>query len=834
MARTYVIDLTCRAALDRKRSGGKGAGCAHLMRLGFDVPRGFIVTIEAFRAFMAHNHIEAPQISTDAASIELKQMRERIMAAPFPDALRRAIVRSYRRIGGRVAVRSSMNAEDSEITSFAGQLETTLNIEGDDAVLDGIKACYASLYSERVMHYRTRHEASRNERTEVLKMAVVIQQMVHAHTSGVAFTADPISGQRCVIVESAPGRGEKIVNGRVDADRYVVDVRGIISQQRLVHAHSLPEQQVIMLAEHANRIASCMTCPQDIEWVWNGIQFYFLQSRPITTLLEKRIYSRRLVSDMTPGLIKPLVWSTNTLGMMRNVFGTLFSHLTNTQGIRFESFVRRIASRLYADMTAFGELLDRIGLPANFFEVVTRDEKNIRHRPPLNMRLLRTCLRSMPFIVRHARYARAIERFIVKHYRQLQSFKNKQWSSCSEQELISAAEKLSALHGQSQWHMWIATMNMMARSRLLGHLAKRIHNDVLPGNFLRGLNNLKALTPNDEIEKLAEEATRLKANMYRLFLTGDERQISNILAQTADGRTFLKRVNAFIHAYGFLSANGTDFTIAPWIENPTLVWKAIGRVLKTHSHRTSAQIIVLREKERSRVRARLSMPARRFFDALLKATLVYIDLRERMSLIMSEDTYQMRRIFLALSSRFVTRDVLNDRDDIFYLYFDEVINIVQKNIAACDVKEKVEIRKQAMIRDAHIEPAETIAGEHETEYVVEPSDVYDYLVGIGGSSGIVSGRARIIVDPLQAPVNLSRDSILVVPFTDIGWTPLFMGIGGIVAETGGQLSHTSIVAREYGLPAVVSVKNATRLIKEGQHITINGRDGRVYLKTRRM
>lgn len=824
--RKYIIDLHRKTALDPKLTGGKGAGCARLMRAGFNVPRGFVVTIPAFRDFMAYNHIEPKH--TDAAFVQLKEMREHILAASFPDNMRHAIVKAYYRLGGRIAVRSSMNAEDSEIASYAGQLETVLNVEGDGVLLDSIKTCYASLYSERLARYRGCHETQRNDCTAVFEMAIVVQQMIHAQASGIIFTADPVTGARCVIVESAPGLGDRIVGGRVDTDRYVVDVHGVISEKRVVH-DVLSQRQVHLLAGLANSIANEMARPQDIEWVWDGSQFCLLQSRPITTLFEKRIYSRRLVSDMTPGLIKPLVWSTNTLGMMKNVFEKLFSNLTEVRGIRFESLVRRIASRLYADMTAFGELLKRIGLPANFFEMVTRDEKNLRHRPPVNWRLLRTCLRSMPFVVRHARYAGAIQRFILNHRRQLQLFKKAQWSSYSEQDLFSAAEKLIGIHGQSQWHMWIATMNMMVRNRLLGVLAKRSRTDVIPSNLVRGLNELKALTPNDNIEGFAEDATRLSADVCRLLLTGNEKQIRAALAKAREGRVLLKKVDRFIDAYGYLSANGTDFTIAPWIENPALIWKAIERVSRTHAHRASERIIQIRETERCLVRAHLNPVVRCLFDMLLNATVAYIDLRERVSLIMSEDAYQMRRVFLTLGSQFAARDVLKERDDIFYLYLDEVREIVHGDAPAGDIQTRVVARKKTMMHDAEIEPVETIAGDRMQERGIEFPDELEYLTGIGGSSGIIPGYARIILDPSQAPVNLSRDDIVVVPFTDIGWTPLFMGIGGIVAETGGQLSHTSIIAREYGLPAVVSVKNATRLIKEGQHITLDGSKGRVYL-----
>ena len=267
MAPKYVISLASKAALDRQLTGGKGAGCARLAHFGFAVPHGFVVTIEAFRAFMTHSRINPYIVPNGTDSGQLKKMEERIMAARFPDTVQRAIVRAYHRLGGRVAVRSSMLAEDSDYASYAGQLETVLHVEGDDAVLDSIRTCYAALYNQRIVHYRAHHATPCREHSGTFEMAVVVQRMLDARASGIAFTADPVTGQRCVIVESAPGFGDRIVSGQVDPDRYVIDERGTISEERVVHARTLSQQQVCRLAAAAHRIADCMERPQDIEWV---------------------------------------------------------------------------------------------------------------------------------------------------------------------------------------------------------------------------------------------------------------------------------------------------------------------------------------------------------------------------------------------------------------------------------------------------------------------------------------------------------------------------------------------------------------------------------------
>jgi pyruvate,water dikinase len=197
---------------------------------------------------------------------------------------------------------------------------------------------------------------------------------------------------------------------------------------------------------------------------------------------------------------------------------------------------------------------------------------------------------------------------------------------------------------------------------------------------------------------------------------------------------------------------------------------------------------------------------------------------------MSQDSYQMRRIFLTLGDTFVARSQLEQRDDVFYLYHDEVQHLVEGALEGAVARERVVARRAEMEADAQIELPATICGDYVPTQPVSLANGQECLVGISGSSGLAQGYARVIVDPTEAPATLSKDDILIVPFTDVGWTPLFTGIGGIVAETGGQLSHTSIVAREYGLPAVVNIKKATLLIKDGQPITVDGDNGKVYLR----
>jgi phosphohistidine swiveling domain-containing protein len=829
----YIVDLDSRAALQETRAGGKGANIARLRRQGFRVPPGFVIVPTAFQNFLADFDIETLTQRRDWGERDLERIQEMLMVCRIPDRLTRPIDRAYHRLGGPVAVRSSMVGEDADLASFAGQLDTVLNVAGTGEILQAVRQCWVSVFNPRLLDYLAGREAdSSSKLLEDFAIAVVVQRMVDAEAAGVAFSVDPATGQRCVVIEAVRGLGEALVQGLAEPDRYLVDERGVLAKVRCADADRpiLQDAQILQLAETAREVAGRARAPQDIEWAWDGKAFHLLQCRPITSLVGRRIYSNRMVSDMSPGLVKPLVYSTKTVAMASNVFGQLFTQLIGPNDIDFATLVKRIHSRIYTDITLLSELFEQIGMPANFFQMIARDERSDFRRPPLTLKAISAIVRLFRFTWRHARPADEIEAFLERHHQQLEPFRKADWSAITPQALLRQFDALMALHDASQWFILIVSLNMTVRNRLLNQLVNRWAQDVTPGNLIRGLVGLKALEPNKELRHLATQARALEGEVQRLLIEADDHTIRAGLSQSEEGRALVHGVNAFLSRYGFLSANGTDFTATPWGENSTLIWHAIGRMAASPVERTLEDAEAIREGAKQRVQASLNWAWGRLFERLLASTITYIDLRERVSLTMSEDSYQMRRLLLALADHLATRGDLGWRDDVFYLDYDELQQLVVGELDGDAARRSVAARKAEMEADAQIELPDTICGDHIPTRPLPPMTDHDFLVGIPGSPGVSQGFARVIRDPSEAPTALGQKDILVVPFTDVGWTPLFSGVGGIVAETGGQLSHTSIVAREYGLPAVVSVRQATSLIQEGQFLTVDGNRGRVYLK----
>lgn len=831
----YVVKLSSKRALRELDVGGKGAGIAWLSRNGFNVPSGFVITSAAFREVVTGLDIDIPTQGGDWTQDALERVHHLVMTARVHDRLARAIVKAYRQLGGPVAVRSSMVSEDGRTRSFAGQLDTVLNVSQDVNVLKAVRQCWASAFNWRNVKYLTEREGlSTREAVQSLSMAVVVQRMVDAKTAGVAFSADPVTGQSHTVIEAARGLGDVVVSGLIEPDRYIVDGRDVVADTALagVDGPALAREQVVQLADIVRSIASRRGVPQDVEWAWDGVGFQILQSRPITSLAGQRVYSNTMLAEMLPGLIKPLVWSVSTVSKLENVLGRVFTELIGPNDIDFSKLAKRIHSRAYADNTMLGSLLEAMGLPANFFEMMSRDERAERSQGlSLSPGTVRTMLRLIGFVWRHSRVLDGTSAFIERHQDELVPYRRADWSGQGSQALLARIDELVGLYSETMWYNFIGPLNMMIRNRLLSSLVQRWAPGVEPTDLIRGLVGLKGLKSNQEIKRLADYARGLGEDTRRLLMKEDDDTIRATLSRSEEGRVMVQLMDGFLDRYGFLSASGTDLSRKPWAENPTVIWRAVGRTAREPvESRSQEDVAAIRAEAQREVREELNLMQRVVFNRLLTSTLAYVHLREESSFLISQDSFELRRVVLALADTLVDEGWLEQRGDIFYLTIDEIKGLVQGELAPMIARERVDARRLEMSLDADIQLPDTIYGKSVPVRHVSLPSGKEYLSGIVGCSGVAEGRARIVFDPMDAPSALSREDILVVPFTDVSWTPLFPLVGGVVAETGGQLSHSAIVAREYDLPAVVNVKNAAHLIEEGRSIVVDGNRGRVYLR----
>lgn len=817
-----VVFLSSRRAADVSLTGGKGASLARLMRHGFPVPHGFVITTAALR-----KPLEAARRVIDGQGFEAARLH--CLEWEMPGPLNRAVRRAVRDLGpGAVAVRSSMVCEDSASASCAGLLDTVLDVDGEPALLDAIRRTLASAFGDRLWAYLARGGADAPGASVCL--AVVVQRMVRATASGVAFSVDPVTCRPGVVIEAVAGLGEGLVRGHARPDRYLVGPRGDV-QEAVAANHGAPvldEPLARQLAELVASVADAANAPQDVEWAYDGQGFHLLQARPITSLAGKAVYSRRMVSDMAPGLVKPLVWSAKYAPINQNVFAPIFESVTGPGTIDPAAISTRLYSRVYVNVTAVGGILERIGLPRNFFDMLAREDRAARKTIRPGARTIAALIRLARFVRRESGIDRRVQPFIESQQGQLQDFRATEWDREPPQALLAHFERLKALHGRSQWHIVLASLNMHVRNRILGRMITNWCPKVDPREVIKGYGRRSTLAAFDEIASLAAQARTLDRGLLERMAAEPADRVAAALGASDGGRKLLGDFRAFMDRFGFLSASGSDFSEPPWIEAPQLIWHTVARLAGSGSAPPPADVASRREIALAQVRARLGPLRRGIFDRLHASTIRYMDCRERLSVLMTEETYLMRRCLLALGQRLAERRVLDGADDVFFLFDAELADVLRDPGEAASSRSRVAARKAEMAEHAAMDPPETMCGG---ESPTEPpaAGAIEFLSGIGASAGVLQGRAHVVSDLGTDAGRFGPTDILVVPFTDIGWIPILAGVGGVVADTGGQLSHTSIIAREFGVPAVVSVHHATRRIADGQVITIDGTSGRVYL-----
>ena len=863
MIERYVLDLE---QIDKRQvalAGGKGAHLGELSRIkGIHVPSGFCVTTDAFRLIMTTvPRIDDPldrlsrvdpgdREAIGTLSAEIRGAIERIA---IPDDVATSITRSLARLGERTpcAVRSSATAEDSPTASFAGQQDTYLNVIGSAAILQHVSQCWASLFTERAVTYRVRNGFDQRK----IHMAVVVQQMVFPQAAGILFTADPVTSNRKIAsIEASFGLGEALVSGLVNADVYKVRDEEIVAravaikqlaisaspgggtrqlpiEQERQQQPALTDAQTLQLAKLGRRIEEHFGHPQDIEWCLVAGGFQIVQSRPITTLFpipatsdhENHVYISVGHQQMMTDPMKPLglsMWQLTTPRPMSEAGGRLFVDVTRLLGSAtsraglFQALVR--SDPLIGD--ALQTILDR----GDFIPTLPDDGQvfapaggapaTIETDPAIVTGLIERSEASLAAMKRDitSKSGPALLDFILADVRELQAILRDPHSI----QVIRAAMEASGWLNQ---HVltWLGEKN--AADTLTQSVPNNVTSDM----------GLALLDVADVIRAHPDVVAFLQHVEHESFLDD--------LPALAGGPEAREALLHYLDTYGMRCVGEIDITRPRWIERPTtLVPLILGNIRnfepgagerRFEQGRTEA---LAKEQE---ILARLrdlpdgvqkAVEVRRMIDRVR----TFAGYREYPKYHIVSRYLVYKQALLAEARRLVDAEVLRDKEDIFYLRFSELHDVVRTHQAD---DELIRQRKDAFRSDQALTPprvltseGEAVAGTYRRAGVPVGA-----LIGLPVSAGIVEGRARVILDMSKA--DLEPGDILVTAYTDPSWTPAFVAIGGLVTEVGGLMTHGAVIAREYGLPAVVGVEHATRLIRDGQRIRVHGSDGYIEI-----
>ncbi|TMC01007.1 MAG: phosphoenolpyruvate synthase [Chloroflexi bacterium] len=841
MSGRLVASLSALGARDIVVAGGKGANLGELIRAGFPVPDGFVITTDAYVDAASAAGVD-PRDPVDA--------RDRLTSKPVPAEIASAIRDSYRALTGRVAVRSSATAEDLPEASFAGQQDTILDVDGEDALLDAVRRCWASLWNERAVAYRATHEVDE----QALRLAVVVQRMVPARIAGVLFTADPITGRRRrAAIDAVRGLGEQLVSGAVNPDHYLVDAgTGAVLERR---GDILDDVRLRELAVIGARIEAHFGTPQDVEWAIDAQKLWIVQSRDITTLYpipasapdpdrDLRVY---LSVNVAQGVLQPFTpMGSQTFRLMSTALASAVGrHVGDpTAGV---PVLAESGMRLWVDLTGLVRNSATRKVPVRVLSVMEARSSGIFARLLEDPRLAPrggSRLRSLLLGLRAVAHTGA-PRVVLRALLRPDATRERLLREVDEIVRLDAgplntpAERLDAF--ERLFLIWPPRMfprlvAMVAAGFLSSNLAGRLLRGVASDDELRTLLRGLPFNPTTQMDldlwalavRTREDppsrsalADREPADLSAAFRRGD---LPSLLQHELD--TFLER-------YGHRAIAEIDLGLPRWSEDPAHLLGAIANYqrLDVAALAPDAQFSRGAREAEAMVATLLSRvhgPRRMLARALLRRVRALAGAREAPKFHAIRVFARGRAILAPVGDALAAAGRIAAADDIWFL----TIPDAHRAVAGEDLRDVVAARRSEYrreLRRRHVPRVLLSDGtDAEAAFVSPAADAA--IRGTPASPGTARGVARVMLSPAGA--RLEPGEVLVAPATDPGWTPLFLTASALVMEMGGMMSHGAVVAREYGIPAVVGVPEATTRIATGEHIVVDGSAGTVATEAR--
>ncbi len=775
MKAQFILNL--RDTRRPQNIGNKAQRLLFLIRQGFQTAETWVCTSDAYVRYLADDLEIIQAIEAEIEKIDLRR---------------------------RYAVRSSANVEDSRDFSFAGQFKSVTNVLGASELLQAIWSVWATTRSPGVQAYLTRHGIEPGQ----LRMAVIIQEMVQPVVSGVSFSKNPMTGLDQVVVEAVEGSGEALVQEGVTPQRWIASSRGewIARPDR----ESIDPTLIGQVAGQTRAIARAFGSDVDLEWVYDGQAVYWLQLREITTLKNVTVYSNHIAKEVLPGMIKPLVWSIN-VPLVNSQWVKIFTELVGENQIDPYSLARPFYYRTYFNMGTIGQILETLGLPPESIEMMmgipgSKSEK--MHFKP-SRKTLRHLPRMLHFVIDKLTIAQRFQAFSSAAKERYRAFRFDAANGLNEHELLAAIKDLYELTQATAYYNVVVPLLMLIYNSVLKSQLRKVGVDFESFDLTRGMPELEQFDPNIHLLRLRRHYCQLDESLQKKIRDCNYEEFRQLVGIGE----FQQEVENFIGQFGHLSDSGNDFSSVPWREKPDLILGMITSVAPRDER--PGQKTCFDELE-------LPLARRLLLTPIYHRARQFRLYREEISSLYTFGYGLFRPYLLALGGHFVRRGILTSPDDIFYLYLHEVESIVEQGDGRCDYTSAIAARKCEMEAYRNIAVPGIIYGDQAPPVEAHPGD---RLMGIPTSRGYYTGPIKVIKG-IQEFHKLEEGDILAIPYSDVGWTPLFAKAGAVIAESGGILSHSSIVAREYNIPAVVSVTGACSLA-DNLIVTVDGYKGEV-------
>lgn len=758
----YLYDLKNRSV--GLKGGSKAKNLHFLMRHDFPVPSGWVVSSDALSDY---------QIQSEAV---LASLRKELASLVKPE-------QAY-------ALRSSASVEDDGHCSCAGLFRSILKVKGLDRIIDSIKAVWQSLESDEFKAYRLKNPGL----AEQVRMAVIIQEMVPAVFSGVVFSKNPMTGLSETIIEVGPGTGDDQVTARQDPERWISKWGNWLQQPD----HGLISEDLARsIVRQAGSAARHYGRPVDLEWAYDGQALYFLQIRPITQL-DIPVFSHRIAREMLPGIIKPLVWSVNTR-LINLIWVDILKKLTGGLTYRPEELTGHFYYRAYINMSLFGRVFERLGMPAESLELLFGLEHEGPDKPHMRpgAGIVARLPRLLAFAARFIWIEWSFRRLLKRKQAMYQNLIRQMGPGLTAAEWLDMARRVyDETIPVAYFNIMIPMLAMMYNRLLSGMLKKQGYDARLLE--MGGVATVREqFNPHQSLEKLRD-----KYRLWEQVLTPEtEKQLD-------------QDIQLFLDQFGHFSDSGNDCSSIPWRETPGLIRQMMAR--PGIEHPAGQDPLTFKD-------LKLPHSRRGIISLVYRRASRFAAHREKISSLYTFGYGQFRTCFVNLGAQLADREIIDNKEDVFYLYWQELQDLVS-NPEVSRQQSLVARRRQDIEKYREAILPDLIFGLEQPPVQTECPSV---LRGIPTSLGTYTGPARII-QSLMDFERMNNGDVLVIPYSDVGWTPLFARAGAVVAESGGILSHSSIVAREYRIPAVVSAPGACR-IADGTIITVNGFTGDILI-----
>lgn len=805
----FAAPLGAYGRFDTAVAGGKAANLGELIRAGFPVPAGFVIPTAAYRAHLWAGAAQREITSFGSGRARARAVRDAILAAEVPDAVADAIRGAYRELGrGRISVRSSATAEDLAEAAFAGQQDTYLDVEGTDEVIAAVRRCWASLWSDRAVDYRRSQGFARYD----VDIAVVLQRMVPAEIAGVLFTANPVTGVRDeVTIDASPGVGEAVVSGAVSPDHYVLDKR----RRRLTGYRrgrsSVPEPRRLRKAEGVElvRLAAAVErrfgAPQDIEWAIAGAQVYLLQARPVTAL-------------PTPPSRQPR-WPGSVL--VARVVGVARQMVAELAPVR--PYPIDDTTWCPALLGALAEMFQCVGLRVpTFEEICTREDGVILWIEPRRPRPTPRVLIA-PFVLA----ANAI-RHDPRHWRE-----DPLGDQLSAVAAVWEARDLTAM----TWPGLLALLEEALDLPRVGARGMRVR--YLPRGALAALallviaraagyqgsvagllsgNRTLTTEANEALERLAG-TVRADPALAAAFAAAAPGRLSAVVREYP---AFAAEFDAFLVHYGHREAAALLVTLPTWKDAPDDVLGLV-KALAADPPSSSTSVASAADDALRDLLARPLLRAPEIHRLVLRVVRVartLMQVREDTHFLATVSLPTIRRVIREFGRRLVEAGVFDEIEDVYHLRLPEIAELADRWPPDADTA--AGLRRIMVLRK---EKRAALGTAPFVDRGGRITTVAGALVqGMAASAGVAEGPVRVVRGP-DSFDRLHGGDILVAPYTTPAWTPLFRRAAAVVTDTGGVASHAAIVAREYGIPAVMGTGDATARLRDGQRVRVDGRSG---------